>query len=264
MRFANNTITNLKQINKSSLSVYLLLLCVKFAIIFLLHPLGGGNNLEGSELKIKKSKKVKRRATLNHYYVWNNYFKGEGGLFAGAEADNGGVENTIKRIKNILLTGISDIVKNAEIGDIVVAAGETGKSGFGLKHVIEDRYTDDGLQETEIAALIYLVVQAIKTEKPTQRGKIYEFERDGIVAIVKRFDDKGNKKFVLTGFANWDKEKEATDAIKAVIAQYGYTPEFLSFRKQVGAVLTSTLLDMGIISLSTSPAEKSSGDNLLR
>ncbi|MDR2509333.1 MAG: hypothetical protein LBC77_01665 [Spirochaetaceae bacterium] len=35
------------------------------------------------------------------------------------------------------------------------------------------------------------------------------------------------------------KEKEAADAIKTVIAQYGYTPEFSDVRKQVGAVIAS-------------------------
>ena len=36
-----------------------------------------------------------------------------------------------------------------------------------------------------------------------------------------------------------DKE-EASDAIQTVIAQYGYTPEFSDFRKQVGAVTSSS------------------------
>ena len=36
-----------------------------------------------------------------------------------------------------------------------------------------------------------------------------------------------------------EKKGEATEAIQTVIAQYGYTPEFSGFRKQVGAVVSS-------------------------
>ncbi|GMO48611.1 MAG: hypothetical protein Ta2G_04540 [Termitinemataceae bacterium] len=63
-----------------------------------------------------------------------------------------------------------------------------------------------------------------------------------------------------TGYDDSQK-KEASDAIQTVIAQYGYTPEFSGFRKQVGAALTSTRIDADT-SLSTQSAEKSSGDNL--
>ena len=45
------------------------------------------------------------------------------------------------------------------------------------------------------------------------------------------------KKWILTGFDDWNKKEEATDAIKTVIANNSYTPEFSSFRKQVGTVI---------------------------
>ena len=35
------------------------------------------------------------------------------------------------------------------------------------------------------------------------------------------------------------KEEETTEAIRTVIAQYGRSPEFSGFRKQVGAVVSS-------------------------
>jgi hypothetical protein len=47
------------------------------------------------------------------------------------------------------------------------------------------------------------------------------------------------RKFLLTGYDDHSKEKETTDAIQTVIAQYGYTPEFSYFRNQVGAVVSS-------------------------
>lgn len=47
----------------------------------------------------------------------------------------------------------------------------------------------------------------------------------------------------MTDFAendgNDEMKKEAADAIKAVNAQYGYTPEFLSIGRQAGAVIAS-------------------------
>jgi hypothetical protein len=51
---------------------------------------------------------------------------------------------------------------------------------------------------------------------------------------------QGNdEKFVITGYALYDRKEEATEAIKTVIANYGYTPEFSYIRKQVGAVVSS-------------------------
>lgn len=69
----------------------------------------------------------------------------------------------------------------------------------------------------------------------TPRGN-WNIENQGIVAVIDK--DKFGK-FVLTGFEWNEKKQEATESISTVIAQYGYTPEFLEMYAQVGAVLTS-------------------------
>lgn len=69
----------------------------------------------------------------------------------------------------------------------------------------------------------------------TPRGN-WNIENQGIVAVI---DKDKFRKFVLTGFEWNEKRQEATESISTVIAQYGYTPEFLEMYAQVGAVLTS-------------------------
>ncbi|GHT50156.1 hypothetical protein FACS1894102_5490 [Spirochaetia bacterium] len=70
-----------------------------------------------------------------------------------------------------------------------------------------------------------------------------------------RFENK--EKFVITRYADKNNKEESTDTIKAVIAQYGYTPEFVDFRKQVGAVIAS------LNSLLPNSAEESSAPIVL-
>lgn len=142
-------------------------------------------------------------------------------------------------LSDILEKGHKQTVENPELGEISIEAGETGKSGWGLKHIIEQRYRKDGKNADDIAALIPLVIGAAKDGKITrENNKLYELEKNGIIAIIRKADDKSGK-WILTGFENWDKQKEATDSIKTVIAKYGYAPEYSSFRKQVGAVIAS-------------------------
>ncbi len=142
-------------------------------------------------------------------------------------------------LSDILEKGHKQTVENPELGEISIEAGETGKSGWGLKHIIEQRYKKDGKNADDIAALIPLVVGAAKDGKITrENNKLYELEKNGIIAIIRKADDKSGK-WILTGFENWDKQKEATDSIKTVNAKYGYAPEYSHFRKQVGAVIAS-------------------------
>jgi hypothetical protein len=51
------------------------------------------------------------------------------------------------------------------------------------------------------------------------------------------------------------KKEEATDAIQTVIAQYGYTPEFYGFRRQVGAVIALLKLSHNTVKKSRKQAE---------
>ncbi len=146
---------------------------------------------------------------------------------------------TYSCLNGILEKGHKWSIENPELGEISVEAGETGKSGWGLKHIIEQRYKNDGKDIDEISTLIPMILWAAKDGKITrENARIYELEENGIIAIVRKADDKTNK-WILTGFENRDKQKEATDAIKTGIAKYSYLPEYSSFRKQVGAVIAS-------------------------
>ncbi|MCQ2604552.1 MAG: hypothetical protein MJ215_05880 [Spirochaetia bacterium] len=46
-------------------------------------------------------------------------------------------------------------------------------------------------------------------------------------------------KFIITGFDDSSRKEEATDAIRTVIADNSYTPEFIIVKQQVGAVIAS-------------------------
>jgi hypothetical protein len=170
----------------------------------------------------------------------------------GGSADNGSMGEEEKQsfdtISGILATGTSEKIINKELGEITIDAGHTGKSGFGLKHIIEQRFLKDKTNEQDIAALLYLVKDAaqngvITREKSRMLNGMevgsYDISKNGIIAFVSKTREKTKEKFVITGFSDNGKKKEASDAIQAVIAQYGYTPEFSDVRKQVGAVIAS-------------------------
>jgi hypothetical protein len=65
------------------------------------------------------------------------------------------------------------------------------------------------------------------------------------------FDER--EQFVLTGYQDKTKSKEAKDATQTVIARYGYTPDFVDVKTQAGAVLSS----LGLPLSSPSTTEKS-------
>jgi hypothetical protein len=165
-------------------------------------------------------------------------------------------------LANILESGKSATVQHKDLGEIAVDAGHTGKSGYGLRHIIEQRYTKDGKNDVDITALICLVKDA------AQHGKVsreitreinglklgtYNIEKNGIVAFVSKTRGATAEKFIITGD---DKEREATGAIQTVIARYGYTPEFSDVRKQVGAVIASLALSHNTVKKSREQAER--------
>jgi len=45
--------------------------------------------------------------------------------------------------------------------------------------------------------------------------------------------------FLLSGYDLYDQEKEATEAIQTVSAQYSFAPEYSDLRKQVVAVTSN-------------------------
>ena len=167
------------------------------------------------------------------------------------------VTKDLAQLASLLQTGKSETVHHAELGAITVDAGSTGKSGYGIKHIIEQRYAKDGKNEEEIAALIPLVIDAAKSGRINRDNeKLIELEKNGIVAIISKHRFEKTEQWMLTGFDNSDKQQEAADAIQTVIAKYSYTPEYSYFRKQVGAVIAS------LGSSSSKGNEKSSIENL--
>jgi hypothetical protein len=158
------------------------------------------------------------------------------------------IKENLKRATNILATGKSQTIKNKELGDVYIDKGITGKNGYGLLHIIENR-TMERKNHDEITAIVHLVTQAAKEGKITRRitdkespdkARRVEFEKDGIAVLISRQKDKNDKeKWVLTGFDNKNKKEEAAEAVKTVIADYGRTPEFSDFRKQAGAAVSS-------------------------
>lgn len=160
-------------------------------------------------------------------------------------------ENAKKDFNNIeqsLSNGIDFTVNNSKIGEILIEQGSTGKHGYGLKHIIEQRYKKDGKSENEITALLSLIVEAarngeiVRNNEIIQNGKdigTYYLEKNGIIAFVSKNKNGTNTQFVITGFDDNEKKEEAADAIKTVIADNSYTQEFIIVKQQVGAVITS-------------------------
>jgi len=157
------------------------------------------------------------------------------------------VRENLKRLSFILETGKSQTILNKELGEINIDKGLTGKSGYGLLHIIEDR-TAEGKKDEETTAIIHLVIQSAQegniTRKITDKNtpeiiRRIELEKNGIIALLSLHRNQNEEKWILTGYDNRDKKEEATGAIQTVIAQYSRTPEFSYFRKQVGAVVSS-------------------------
>ena len=144
----------------------------------------------------------------------------------------------------------SMIIKNPVLGDVVFANGTLGNlekkntGGFGIKHIIDGRYRKDGLDEKEISALLFLMKDVVETQNPEniEKPKI-NLVKNGIWVGITRNWGESDEKWIVTGYGETDTSgkmiKEAADAIKAVNAQYGYAPEFLSVGRQVGAVIAS-------------------------
>ena len=158
------------------------------------------------------------------------------------------VLNDLKKLSDILLTGKTQTVENKDVGAISVDRGNLGKSGYGLLHIIEGRNIKDRLNNDEITAMLYRVVNAaeegriVDIQPKMARGKDTErigIEKNGIIAILSKARNGKDEKFVITGYGMNEKKEEATEAIRTVIARYGRSPEFSDFRRQVGAAVSS-------------------------
>ena len=154
------------------------------------------------------------------------------------------------QIAEVIEKDSSMIIKNPVLGDVVFANGTLGNlekkntGGFGIKHIIDGRYRKDGLNEKEVSALLYLIKDTVETVIPDDIKKNrLNIRKNSIFVGVSKQWLGSDENWVITGFAENDEnnviKKEAADAIKAVNAQYGYAPEFLSISRQVGAVIAS-------------------------
>lgn len=154
------------------------------------------------------------------------------------------------QIAEVIEKDSSMIIKNPVLGDVVFSNGTLGNlekkntGGFGIKHIIDGRYRKDGLDEKEISALLFLMKDVVETQNPEniEKPKI-NLVKNGIWVGITRNWGESDEKWIVTGYGETDISgnmiKEAADAIKAVNAQYGYAPEFLSVGRQVGAVIAS-------------------------
>ncbi|MDR2942941.1 MAG: hypothetical protein LBV17_10155, partial [Treponema sp.] len=156
-------------------------------------------------------------------------------------------QKSFKKLSSILETGESKTIWSDQLGDIYIDKGVTGKNGYGLLHIIENR-TKEGKDVEETTAILHLVAQAarkgiinrkIADSNDPEKIRRIEIEENGIIALLSLHRYNNEEKWILTGFDNRDKKKEAAGAIQTVIAQYDRSPEFSYFRKQVGAAVSS-------------------------
>lgn len=163
-----------------------------------------------------------------------------------AKLDKAKYSKDFNNLTDMLKNGKDFTVEtNKYFGNVLIEGGKTGKGGYGIKHIIEQRYKKDGKSVDEITAMIPLILDSIRTGKITREtGRTIELQKNGIVAILRREPNDKGTNWILTGFENTDNAKEkkkAADVIATVIANKDYAPERSSFREQVGAV--TALLD---------------------
>lgn len=165
-------------------------------------------------------------------------------LVEGASLFENHDKEILSQLAAILDDGYVFKSSNLDLGEIEL---RKGKKSTGLTHIIIRRFQEKVLSKKaqisssqaiqEITAISFLIAKSLENcpATVTPRGN-WKIENQGIVAVIDK--DKFGK-FVLTGFEWNEKKQEATESISTVIAQYGYTPEFLEMYAQVGAVLAS-------------------------
>lgn len=198
-------------------------------------------SVEGQRLEAKENTTKQKAAAKEGVFTDT-----VGSTAAANDGDGGGnnkdgtVKQDLQLLTGILESGKSATIRHKDIGDIVVGEGTTGKSGYGIKHIIEQRYAKDGKSEEEIAALCYLIMNSLKDGEFRKNDEHFaEIKKKGIMAVVSKQRNGNKEQWLLTGYDLYAEKTEATDAIQTVIAQYSYTPAFSGLRKQVGAVIAS-------------------------
>lgn len=193
---------------------------------------------------------------LNEEEIVDKHFKNELDEFKSSEINkkiikehrplNLNKENDVSLMQDIISVLEEGEVfsrENETLGDVRVKMGNE-KNG-GLIHIIKHRMDrmiehygmDYESAKKETAAIIFLslknVSEAPATKETNGRFAVY---KNGIKTVIGK--DK-NGRYVVTGFDFDDTKQEAADAINAVNALYGYTPEFLEIYAQVGAAYAS-------------------------
>ena len=209
-----------------------------------------GDNGQQSLFPEKKEKKQSDTLVINRslmYKVWSLYNK-KAAIQADTvpsqtdvkEAQWQTVKSDLNLLNGILESGQPATIHHTTLGAITVDAGTTGKSGYGIKHIIEQRYAKDGKNEDEIAALCLLITDALKDGTFRKNDEHFaEIKKNSIMAVVSKQRNGNKEQWLLTGYDLYDEKAAATDAIQAVIAMHGYTSEFSGLKKQVGAVIAS-------------------------
>ena len=114
-----------------------------------------------------------------------------------------------------------------------------------IKETVKLLFQKDGKDEDEIIVLLSLVLDATKDGEVVRTNeRNIEVQKNGIVAILRKENEERNSKWLLTGVDDWDNEEVVTDAIKMVIANNNYAPEYSSFRTQVEAIIASLVESM--------------------
>ena len=138
---------------------------------------------------------------------------------------------------------------NKTLGTVEFPSGTLGDlrkektGGYGMKHIIQGRYEKDGMNNTDIASLLYAITNVVEVAEvqDTSKDRI-NIVKNGIVVGLSRNWYGENKTWVITGFAENDKNNEMTqvakDTIRTVNAQCGYALEHSHIRDQVGAITT--------------------------
>ena len=145
-------------------------------------------------------------------------------------------------------------VNNPCLGKVYLPYGTYGdikdpnnpKGGYGYEHIIQKRYESDKLSIEQLASLIILTMEKVKTINPIYwKNDRYLIIDKGIrLSIQKNFLNAGNT-WIVTSFPEQkpksiEIKKEARDSIQSGIEQYRYFSEFSDIRTQIGA-LTSTI-----------------------
>lgn len=193
---------------------------------------------------------------LNEEEIVDKHFKNELDEFKSSEINkkiikehrplNLNKENDVSLMQDIISVLEEGEVfsrENETLGNVRVKMGNE-KNG-GLIHIIKHRMDrmiehygmDYESAKKETAAIIFLslknISEAPATKETNGRFAVY---KNGIKTVIGK--DK-NGRYVVTGFDFDDTKQEAADAINAVNALYGYTPEFLEIYAQVGAAYAS-------------------------